>query len=280
MLKVAKAMLRVRGFRGSLEMAHHGLQDLSAGAAAPQRVTLKVKGPSAPHPRVFRELLQRIGHVPPPAGTRYLTSELMAQVVVGHRLWREATQEDERFLVVEDIKFMQNKIRKEVWLRLYVDWPTMRRHGMKQKDLLQASGLGAGFALMKDPTVGSDRLCPEQVVPLSYTRRATDRVTALVASIRPLLWRIVSAVPGSSYQRYYLYRCPPGGDRASQIEAMWALIFYLGSVVRYRPHRFDEITNGHYGPFADEFIAVQAEQLLYLLASEICRRAISRPAII
>ncbi|MFZ2052412.1 MAG: YaaC family protein [Solirubrobacteraceae bacterium] len=72
---------------------------------------------------------------------------------------------------------------------------------------------------------------------------------------------------------------PQGGDRASQIEAMWALIFYLGSVVRYRPHRF-EITNGHYGPFADEFIAVQAEQLLYLLASEICRRAISRPAII
>jgi hypothetical protein len=175
---------------------------------------------------------------------------------------------------------MQNKIRKEVWLRLYVDWPTMRRHGMKQKDLLQASGLGAGFALMKDPTVGSDRLCLEQVVPLSYTRRATDRVMALVASIRPLLWRIVSAVPGSSYRRYYLYLCPPGGDRASQIEAMWALMFYLGSVVRYRPHRFDEITNGPYGPFADEFIAVQAEQLLYLLASEICRRKIARPAII
>jgi hypothetical protein len=33
MLNVAKAMLRVRGFRGPLEMAHHGLQDLSAGAA-------------------------------------------------------------------------------------------------------------------------------------------------------------------------------------------------------------------------------------------------------
>jgi hypothetical protein len=57
-------------------------------------------------------------------------------------------------------------------------------------------------------------------------------------------------------------------------------MFYLGSVVRYRPHRFREIADGPYGPFVDEFISVQAEQLLYLLASEACRREIARPAII
>jgi YaaC-like Protein len=57
-------------------------------------------------------------------------------------------------------------------------------------------------------------------------------------------------------------------------------MYYLGSVVRYRPHRFHAITNGRYGPFVDEFISVQTEQLLYLLASEMCHREIARPAIV
>ena len=64
------------------------------------------------------------------------------------------------------------------------------------------------------------------------------------------------------------------------MEAIWALGYYFGSVVRYRPHRFERLADGPFGPFVDEFISVQTEQMLYLLASEICRREIARPAIV
>jgi hypothetical protein len=61
---------------------------------------------------------------------------------------------------------------------------------------------------------------------------------------------------------------------------MWALTFYFGSVVRYRPHLFDEILRGPHGAFVSEFISAQPEQMLYMLASELCERDVARPAII
>ena len=38
---------------------------------------------------------------------------------------------------------------------------------------------------------------------------------------------------------------------------------------RYQPHRFERLADRPFGPFVDEFIFVQPEQMLYLLASEI-----------
>lgn len=201
-------------------------------------------------------------------------------MVIGHRLWREATNESERFLVLEDIVFMHDKTSKQIWLRLYVDWPTMQRHGMPQKDLIPRSGLAGLFSLVKDPAAPTDLLCLEQTNPVTYNHRPTENVMDLVAVVRPLLWRIVSAVPGSSYRRYYLYLASPNTPSYNQYETVWALLYYLGSVVRYRPHRFDEITGSPFGPLVDEFIAAQPEQLLYLLASDMCRREVARPAIV
>jgi hypothetical protein len=50
-------------------------------------------------------------------------------------------------------------------------------------------------------------------------------------------------------------------------------------MVRYRPHIFDRVTEGSYGSFVNEFVSAQPEQLLYLLASEMCRREVAKPAI-
>jgi len=58
------------------------------------------------------------------------------------------------------------------------------------------------------------------------------------------------------------------------------LFFYFDSVTRYRPHVYDEILSGIYGPFINEFVASQPDQLLYLLASEICEREVAKPALI
>lgn len=280
MLNVGKALLRTRGFAHPLEKAHHGLSDRSAGTADPTQVLIEVEGSSITSPRVSREILQLLGYPVRAKGTQYVAADLMAQVVVGHRLWREATGQSERFLALERITMLEDRATRSIWLRLYVDWPTMQRHGITQKELLPRSGLAGLFARVNDPDAPAEHLCLEQIAPVTYNHRATDEVMQLVELVRPFLWRIVSAVPGSSYRRNYLYLAPPGTDRLTQIEAAWALLFYLGSVVRYRPHRFDDISSGPFGPFVDEFIAAQPDQLLYLFASEMCRREVARPAIV
>jgi sterol desaturase/sphingolipid hydroxylase (fatty acid hydroxylase superfamily) len=58
------------------------------------------------------------------------------------------------------------------------------------------------------------------------------------------------------------------------------LFYYLGSIVRYRPHLFEALAQGPYGALVADFIAAQPEQLLYLLASEMCRREVAKPAIV
>jgi hypothetical protein len=82
-----------------------------------------------------------------------------------------------------------------------------------------------------------------------------------------------------AYRRYYVHLTPGGGQRVSQLAALWALWFYFGSVVRYRPHVFAEMTAGRYGAYITEFVAAQPEQLLYLLASEMCEREVAKPVI-
>jgi hypothetical protein len=281
-LNVGKALLLVRGFKDSLEKAHHGLIDLSAGTAAPERVRLQVADPkrTPKRPHVFRELIGRLGYDLPQPGTTYVASELMAQVVIGHRLWREATHRAERFVVIEQLQFVHNPTVKQVWLRLFVSWETMQSHGMNRGHFKSRADLPGAFSIVEDSSAPDDWLCLEQQASAPYAQVPVEGIMGLVEMIRPSLWRIVSAVPGTSYRRYYLYLSPPKATRTSQIAAAWVLLYYLGSVVRYRPHRFHTITNGRFGPFVDEFISVQTEQLLYLFASEMCRREIARPAIV
>lgn len=130
-------------------------------------------------------------------------------------------------------------------------------------------------------TTDPDYLCFEQIAPVTYTGRPTDVVPDLVDPCRPRLWRIVTAYPAEGYRRYYLHLTPPTEtNRQPQIASMWMLIFFFGSVVRYRPQAFATMTRGRFGAWINDFVAAQPEQLLFMLASEIRRREVARPAIV
>ncbi len=279
MLNVGKALLRLRNPTIKLEAAHHGLQDLSAGAVEPRQVQIKVKAASSNYPRVFGEVLSALGYgYPTPAEWR--ASDLMSQVVVGHRLWREATGGRERFIPLDDIDFIHNRSKKQIWLRLRIAKETLRRHGIAQKRVLKEGGLSPGFRRVTDGTDPARFLCFEQTKPVAYSHRPTENVMDLVNRVKPSLWRVMSALPERSYRRYYLHLTSKGDLRVSQLAAMWSLLFYFGSVVRYRPHRFTDILQGPYGPFVDEFISAQPKQMLYMLASEMSLHEVASPAIV
>ena len=143
------------------------------------------------------------------------------------------------------------------------------RYAVPRSRLLDEGGLSGLFREVMTTGIArdDDLVCFEQDVPLTYTGRPTDVVADLVALVRPQLWRIVSATPAAAYRRYYLHLTPVGQLRLPQLASSWALFFYFGSVVRYRPHLFDGILRGPYGPFVSEFISAQPRQMLYLLAS-------------
>jgi hypothetical protein len=232
---------------------------------------------------IYPEIVERLGFTRPENDDAYPVVDLLPQIVVGHRIWREvATGHKERFVDLKEIEFVDDRSRKQLWLRLYLGRGDLSRYGITRDRVINEGGLAALFREVKVAPTGrsSDLVCLEQEIPLVYTGRPTDVVADLVAIVRPHLWRIVSAVPGSSYRRYYLHLTPPSQLRLPQIGSLWVLFFYFGSVVRYRPHLFDELLRSENGAFIAEFVHAQPEQLLYLLASELCQREIARPAIV
>ena len=53
------------------------------------------------------------------------------------------------------------------------------------------------------------------------------------------------------------------------LAAVYAALFYLGSITRYKPDVFDKIIAGGYSWVVGELLATQPLQFLYHLASEL-----------
>jgi hypothetical protein len=84
------------------------------------------------------------------------------------------------------------------------------------------------------------------------------------------------------YRRYYLYLCPEKekGDILPQLASVYAIMYFLGTITRYRPQEFERMLRGALGAYILEFLASQPSQFLYLAASDFAQREITLPAIV
>jgi YaaC-like Protein len=85
-----------------------------------------------------------------------------------------------------------------------------------------------------------------------------------------------STIITSTGYRYYL-----SAARKSlylhPLSAIYAAMFYLGSVTRYKPEDFDKILSGGYSWIVEEFIATAPTQFLHILSSQLAETVVVRP---
>ncbi len=277
-LNVGKALLRVRRVTESLDHAHHGLGEVSVakgGGLTLDTARLKVRDDSD-RVYVFPAVLDALKYGRPANKAEWPVRELLPQIVVGHRQWRDAEDQDERFVRAE-VEFRHDETKKLVWACLYVRYGDLARYGITPARVMREARLETKFRQVH--SLRPEAYCFELLAPARYRGEPVEVLCRLADTIRVHLWEIISAIPGTAYRRYYVYLAAKETASLPQIGSLWATLFYLGSVVRYRPHAFDEIIAGPYGPFITEFISAQPEQLLYMLASEMCEREVAQPAI-
>lgn len=278
-LNLAKPLIRLRGFTGNLERAKHGLHGERDGTnAEPSDFRVVVEGNQAGKVNVFRELSQALGSGLPPTGPKKV-ADLMRQVVVGHRLWRQATRGTERFIGLHSVELRQNPSTHEMWLRVLVQREDFGRFGITHKDVLERSGLAEDFHEVEGDGIHPTLVAFEQEAATNYGHRPNDVLDDLVDGVRNRLWRIISSDASQGYRRYYLHLSDGTATDLPQLSSAWLLLFHYGSLVRYQPHIYADMTSGRFGAFIQEFVAAQPEQLLYLFASEICQREVAKPAI-
>jgi len=284
-MNLAKAYCLTRGTRNSFDQARHGISEKrSPGARELVGAYLQAR-PSIPTdpPNIFDEFMRVLGGSGLSALTDFQLPTLLPQIVPGHRVWALASKKSERFIGVNDVQFWRDQAATMMWLRIYFVADDLSRLYVTQQRLLDEAALAGLFRGVSstEKWQGRPLLCFEQITPHPYTSGyPADEFHHLISAVRDKLWVTVATV--QPYRRYYVYLAPVAERPSvlSQILSIYAIIFYLGSITRYRPHHYDAISAGQFGPWVQEFVGGQPLQFLYLLASEFARQDVTKPSIL
>jgi hypothetical protein len=270
----------------TFNQAQHGLSERIPSSGR-ELLDAYLQAHKSPNPRngalnIFDEFLHAIAGRGLATDQDFQLSTLLPQIVPGHRLWAEAADQRERFISVHEVRFNEDPKTKELWLSLFFFEDDLTRLGVSPAKLIRETQLRDHFRHVRCGLLKQGRhlVCFEQIRSHVYTHRASDEVPRLVADIKQFLWVTVSSVP--AYRRYYVYLSPESEHVGvlPQILSIYAVMYYLGSITRYRPHHFDSIIRGDFGPRVEEFISGQPMQFIYIMASEFAQQEVTRPSIV
>lgn len=287
-MNLVKAFCLTRDKQPTFDKAQHGLSEqLTPIVGAKELVNAFLEVFPSPNAKgvlqnfsEFQNAL--IGHqIPAKIGLKL--PELLPQIVPGHRLWAQASGRKERFIAIHDIHFYNDPATRRMWLRLNFIAEDFHRLKLTYNEFLNTAGLAGIFGQVQcnDKFDGRNIICFEQIAPTTYTsNKPANELNKIIDPVRNLLWSTVSAIP--PYRRYYAYTCPPNERPAllPQLLSIYAVTYYLGSITRYRPHHFENLIRGPYGPRIQDFVTGQPLQFLYLMASEFSQQDITKPSIL
>ena len=282
-LNLAKAFLLHRGKRPTYNSkAQHGISEqLGPGSVELTDAYLRAFQSTAASINIFDELLQEIAGIGLGATTDFPMPKIIPQIVPGHRVWASASDETERFIAIDRVLFAQRNSPKQLWTNILISRGDLGRLYTSQQKVLDRGGLTGAWQKVQAPaSFSATHVLFEQVTPVPFGQHPTQVLAQVAASTKQKLWTTVLSVP--PYRKHYVYLCPAADNtaRLPQLLSMYALMYYLGSITRYRPHHFDKITDTPYGGFIQSCLADQPTQFLYLLASEFAKQEVTKPAIV
>ena len=258
-MNLTKTFCLTRGNTATFDRAQHGLADIRPpGGSNWVRSRLRAFPSPSAHglPQNFDELTKVTSGQSIGAELEYQVEDILPQILSGHRLWAQAANQVERFVSIQDIQFWRKRTTNEVWLRMYFFAHDLSRLRIGHAEFLRRSGLRQKFKEVRcdEPKGNNRRICFEQINPVVYPdRHPADVLDDIVSTVKPHLWATVATVP--PYRRYYVYLCPDNEQNSllPQLLSIYALTFFLGSVVRYRPQDFSNLLGGRFGPRIQDF---------------------------
>jgi hypothetical protein len=282
-LNLAKTLIVYRNSPSDLANATHGLSEDRGGYS---KAIITARPDNKKGKEVYDLFSQALGNPPLNRELRFrLSTTLLPQILIGHRLWAQAANKSERFIRAERISFLHNASDKTIWIIIDVKKSDLRSLNISTREFLKFSGLEEFAEVNPAEADDEQRSYRESVVrleqksPTSYTAEAAKPLHELPNVLRDRLWCIMRTVP--AYRRYYFWASPAlKGDLVYPLLSVYLVIFYLGSVTRYRPSYFEDLQTSPFGNLFDEIIQTQGQQMLFHLAAEFQERDVSWPAVL
>jgi hypothetical protein len=283
LLNLAKTFVVYRNPTVGLGSAGHGL---SENRGSYSQAVITASADSASRRSVYDLFSQALKNPAITHETRFrLVNDLLPQIVIGHRLWAAATNQRERFVRAEKINFLHSPSNKEIWTIIDVKRTDLHALKLNGERFTTYSALDK-FTEVKPTVVANEpfdylqtiiRL--EQKIPEVYVTNPIEVIRELPDAIGKHMWCIMRTVP--PYRRYYFWASRELTNRLiDPLLSVYSVIFYLGSVTRYRPYYFEDLQTSPFGNLLDEMIQTQGQQMLFHLAAEFQERDISWPAVL
>jgi hypothetical protein len=278
MLNLAKAYILTKGMGSRDYTPKHGLAE-SASLRQIEGAEITAFPSKPTRPKLFADFLYAVSGRNLTRKHSFRLGEILPQILSGHRLWCAAAQEKERFVGIHELRFLVNRTTRTVWVKVLLHKDDLAAVGISPTGLIKGTPLHSQWRAAQ--VADAEKLiCLERKSPETYRHRPSDMLMGVVEGLRHALWTAVLIVP--PYARYYLYVSPPQ-ERASvlpQLASMYMVMFFLGSITRYRPHHFDRLLDSVYGAHIEGALNEVPGQFLYLMASQFLMRDVVKAAIV
>ena len=268
-LNLAKVVLLHRGVNFP-PLVRHGIIDPRVNVKRRLRFegqTVRMEPARSDHAELFSEFVSALGgSVSAPRTLRVV--DLLAQVPGIHRTYCKVTGSLPHFCPVHGLALQSG--RRQVWCTLKVnrrDWDVKQTFST----IRGARRFRRFFTQIQSDT--AELLKFESLAQAGQTRGVDAGIRRLASGFCDIgLWWVLT---GDGY-RLYLADFPHS-RRLPQLASIHAVMFYLGSITRYKPYDFDRLVARDYAWLVSEFLATQPMQFLYGVASLLAGVDVVRP---
>jgi hypothetical protein len=248
----------------------HGISDPRANLRTRLRFTgqtVRAEICAADHSQVFPEFVRLLGYERPRVQDFGILM-LLSQIPSIHRTYCRVTRTPPLFLPIKRFELIRDG--QEIWVRLVLS-RNDKDVSLTLKNVRQRQSFRRVFDQVES---GTDSELWFETGVVAGPKRATDNALRDLAEIvaQVGVWPILTA----NGNRFYFSTLPPR-DQLPSLASIYAVMFYLGSLTRYKPYDFDKIVTHKYAWLVGEFLNTQPTQFLYGLASHLDGVEVVRP---
>ncbi|MEA5615129.1 YaaC family protein [Nodularia spumigena] len=272
-LNLTKALCLVQGNEAVIGSAQHGISEKAKNGVTIRKAMMTAHPTNPKMVNMIDEFRAALGLERLKDGAKYHVRDLAAGSLVGHRLWCTADDRNDRFFRLNPVEFRHDAKNKQIWMRAWMKKSAATHAGATLAEVSK-HGFNGQWRQVKPtkPPESDDAVLWEQITPITYSSRPTDVLLDLTHQARSTLHRSMRV--SEPFRVYYVYVPLKQFKAHHQMEARYALIYYLGSVTRYHPADFDAMMSSEFGPFLSEFLASEPGQFLFEMASLFAGREI------
>jgi len=287
-LNVAKAFLLARAVSIPTR-AGHGVTDPPTNERKKVRLdgqSIKLEAATANHGKLMAELVIALGSTAGPSSYRVL--DLLAQIPAIHRTYMSVGRgrssatiktKSKRSVALQWLKgpcfapvtkILLLADGADLWLRVVLDsnsadtlpaLTTLLRLPSFRRSLRRVAPAVPNATVLETAPIGIKPIGPDQAIARSVINLRTAGI-----------WSVLT----STGYRHYLGAIP-AAPRLPQLASIYGVMFYLGSLTRYRPHDYDTIASGRYAWLIEEYFTTQPLQFMYVIASTLAGTDIVAP---